>query len=119
MEIMNFAIDGYKDVEAREYLGIFGNPIKHTLSPIIHNTISRRLCKDMRYIPFQITENLGDAVDMAYKDGVLGLNITVPYKQEVMEHLVDIDEAAKVIGAVNTLVHSNGGYKGYNTDMYG
>lgn len=119
MEIMNFAIDGYKDVEAREYLGIFGNPIKHTLSPIIHNTISRRLCKDMRYIPFQITENLGDAVDMAYKDGVVGLNITVPYKQEVMEHLVDIDEAAKVIGAVNTLVHSNGGYKGYNTDMYG
>ncbi|MBE5953013.1 MAG: shikimate dehydrogenase [Lachnospiraceae bacterium] len=119
MEIMNFAVDGYKDIDAGEYLGIFGNPIKHTMSPVIHDTISRQLGKDMRYIPFHITENLGEAVDMAYRDGIVGLNITVPYKQQVMEHLVDIDEAARVIGAVNTLVRCEDGYKGYNTDMYG
>ncbi len=119
MEIMKYAIEGYRDVEALEYLGIFGNPIKHTMSPIIHNTISRNLNKNMRYIPFQITDNLGDAVKMAYDAGIVGLNITVPYKQQVMKHLVDIDEAAKVIGAVNTLVRCNKGYKGYNTDMYG
>ncbi len=116
---MKYAIDGYKDVKAEQYIGIFGNPIKHTMSPIIHNTISRQLCKDMRYIPFHITEDLGGMVKTAYEDGIVGLNITVPYKQDVMEHLVDIDEAAKAIGAVNTLVRVDGGYKGYNTDMEG
>ena len=116
---MKYAIDDYKAVQAEEYIGIFGNPIKHTMSPIIHNTISRQLSKDMRYIPFHITEDLGGAVKTAYEDGIVGLNITVPYKQEVMEHLADVDEAAKAIGAVNTLVRVDGGYKGYNTDMEG
>ena len=119
MKMMKYAIEGYKDVKAKQYIGIFGNPIKHTMSPIIHNTISRQLCKDMRYIPFHITEDLGCAVKQAYDDGIVGLNITVPYKQQVMEHLVCIDDAAKVIGAVNTLVRVDGGYKGYNTDMPG
>ena len=119
MEIMKYAIDGYKDIKAKQYIGIFGNPIKHTMSPVIHNTISKNLGKDISYVPFHITEDLGSAVNTAFKDGVLGLNITVPYKQQVMEHLVDVDEAARAIGAVNTLVRVNGGYKGYNTDMEG
>lgn len=119
MDIMKYAIEGYKDVEAQQYIGIFGNPINHTMSPIIHNTISRQLGKNMSYIPFHITEKLGDAVKTAYDDGIIGLNITVPFKQQVMEHLVDIDDAAKVIGAVNTLVRCEGGFKGYNTDMPG
>jgi len=119
MDIMQFAIEGYKNINAKKYIGIFGNPIKHTLSPVIHDTISRELMVDERYIPFHITDGLGKAVKMAYKDSILGLNITVPYKQDVMEHLVDIDKAAKAIGAVNTLVRVDGGYKGYNTDMPG
>ncbi len=119
MEIMKYAIEGYRDVKAQQYIGIFGNPIKHTMSPVIHNTMCKQLGKEMSYIPFHITENLGDAVNMAYKDGIVGLNITVPYKQDVMPYLVDIDEAARVIGAVNTLVRAEGGYKGYNTDMPG
>lgn len=119
MNIMNYAIDGYKDIQSEEYIGIFGNPIKHTLSPVIHNTISYELGISERYIPFHITENLGDAVKTAFDDGILGLNITVPYKQEVMPYLVDIDPAAKAIGAVNTLVRMEDGYKGYNTDMPG
>ncbi len=119
MEIMKYAIDEYKDIKDERYLGIFGNPIKHTMSPLMHNTISDELGLDMRYIPFHITEKLGEAVKTAFNDGIVGLNITVPYKQEVMEHLVDIDEAARVIGAVNTLVRCEKGYKGYNTDMPG
>lgn len=119
MNIMKYAIDGYKDIEAEKYIGIFGNPIKHTLSPVIHDTISRELGLDERYIPFHITEDLGEAVQKAFSDGVLGLNITVPYKQEVIPELVDIDLAAKAIGAVNTLVRTQNGYKGYNTDMPG
>lgn len=119
MNIMNYAIDGYKDIQTSKYIGIFGNPIKHTLSPVIHDTISKELGIDERYIPFHITENLGEAVKTAFDDGILGLNITVPYKQEVMPYLVDIDPAAKAIGAVNTLVRMEDGYKGYNTDMPG
>ena len=119
MKIMNRAIKGYCDIKAENYLGIFGNPIKHTLSPIIHDTISMAMEIDEKYIPFYIEDNLGEYVNLAFDEGILGLNITVPYKQDVMEFLVDIDEAAKGIGAVNTLVRTDNGYKGYNTDMQG
>jgi shikimate dehydrogenase len=55
----------------------------------------------------------------AYALNILGLNVTVPHKQAVMETLVDIDPLAKAIGAVNTLQRADGGYKGYNTDILG
>lgn len=119
MKIMQYALENYIDTKAKQYLGIFGDPISHSLSPLLHDTISSDLGLDIRYIPFHITDNLGLAVKMAYEDGILGLNITVPHKQAVMEHLVEVDEAARVIGAVNTLVRVDGGYKGYNTDMPG
>ena len=119
MNIMNYAILGYKNIQEEKYIGIFGNPIKHTLSPIIHDTISTTLDINERYIPFHITGDLGKAVKTAFDEGVLGLNITVPYKQEVMQYLVDVDPAAEAIGAVNTLVRMEEGYKGYNTDMPG
>lgn len=117
--VMDYVENEYKNILSPKYIGIFGNPIKHTLSPIIHDTISRRLGLDERYIPFHIEENLGMAVKDAFDKGILGLNITVPHKQSVMEYLVETDHAAKVIGAVNTLVRADGGYKGYNTDMPG
>ena len=117
---MKYAIQGYGDVTAMHLLGIFGNPIKHTLSPVIHDTLSDALRLSERYVPFCVEdEELSHCVKLAYDEGVLGLNITVPHKQHVMESLVDVDIAAKTIGAVNTLVRVEGGYKGYNTDMPG
>ena len=117
---MKYAIQGYEDVAAEHLLGIFGNPIKHTLSPVIHDTLSDALGLSERYVPFCVEdEDLSRCVKLAYDEGVLGLNITVPHKQHVMESLVDVDIAAKTIGAVNTLVRVEGGYKGYNTDMPG
>ena len=59
------------------------------------------------------------AVEGAFALDVLGLNVTVPYKSEVMEYLVGIDGMAEKIGAVNTLVRTEHGYKGYNTDLMG
>lgn len=103
-------------------LGLMGNPVEHTLSPLIHNGISKQMGIDSVYVPFHVdTENVGDAVKGAYALNVLGMNVTVPYKNEVMEYLVDIDEGANHIGAVNTLVRleEQHGYKGYNTDMMG
>lgn len=119
MNLMDLVVDSYKDIKAQKYLGIFGHPIGHTLSPVIHDTISDALGKDMRYIPFHVENDLGTAVKAAFAQGIVGLNITVPHKQAVMEYLVDIDDAAKAIGAVNTLVRTEQGFKGYNTDMPG
>lgn len=117
--IMKFALDGYKDIKADKLIGIFGNPIKHTLSPLIHDTLSKILGINERYIPFHIENNLCKYVEIAYDQGILGLNITIPYKQEVISCLAEVDAAAKLIGAVNTLVRCKEGYMGYNTDMPG
>ncbi len=101
-------------------LGLLGDPVQHTMSPLIHNTLSDILDINEVYVPFHThKEDLEDAVSGAYALNILGLNATVPHKAEVMDKLVDIDDGAKAIGAVNTLVRVEGGYKGYNTDMMG
>ena len=114
-----------KDEQRMEYdgktrlCGLIGNPVEHTMSPLIHNTLARLKNQNLVYVPFHVKENLSDAVKGAYALNVLGMNVTVPYKSDVMESIVDIDELAERIGAVNTLVRTSNGYKGYNTDMPG
>lgn len=100
-------------------MGLIGNPVEHTLSPAIHNTIASFMGENMVYVPFPVADSIEGAVKGAYALGVQGLNITVPYKSEVIPFLVQMDEEAKTIGAVNTLVRTNGGFKGYNTDIKG
>lgn len=108
-------INGYTRV-----CGLFGNPVEHTMSPFIHNFIAEQTNINLAYVPFRIYDGyLEDAVKGAYALNLLGVNVTVPYKTDVIKSLVDIDELAKAIGAVNTLVRVEGGYKGYNTDMPG
>lgn len=100
--------------------GLIGNPVEHTLSPIIHNTLAERLGQNLVYVPFPVEMGkVADAVVGADALQLLGLNVTVPYKSEVIAGLKEIDALAKDIGAVNTLVRTDGGYKGYNTDMEG
>ena len=99
--------------------GIFGNPIEHTLSPFIHNTLAEIIDEDSVYTAFHVSDEPGKAAEGAFAMGVEGLNITVPFKQDIMKSLVDIDRTAEAIGAVNTLVRAENGYKGYNTDVYG
>ena len=100
-------------------LGVIGNPIEHTLSPVIHNTLCELKGINAAYVPIHVESDIGAAVKGLYASGFSGLNITVPYKQQVMENVVAIDSLAERIGAVNTLVPAEGGYKGYNTDMPG
>lgn len=101
-------------------LGLLGNPVEHTLSPVIHNTLSEILERNQVYVPFHVeAERLEQAVQGAFALNILGLNVTVPYKNPVMKYAVELDDAAKAIGAVNTLVRNEEGYKGYNTDMPG
>jgi shikimate dehydrogenase len=101
--------------------GLIGNPVKHTLSPLIHNMLAEMLGINMVYVPFEVKEeNVGDAIRGAMALDLQGLNVTIPHKSAVIPYLEDIDPLAKGIGACNTLVRTgNGGFKGYNTDMTG
>ncbi len=100
--------------------GLIGNPVEHTLSPVIHNNLAQMLGINLAYVPFLVEEDgLAKAVEGAYELSILGMNVTVPHKSAVIGHLKEIDDLAEKIGAVNTLVRCEGGYKGYNTDMSG
>lgn len=100
--------------------GLIGNPVEHTMSPLIHNTLAKLLSHNLVYVPFHVEEGrVQQAVEGAYALNVLGVNVTVPYKRQVMESLAWTDELAGKIGAVNTLVRCEDGFKGYNTDMPG
>lgn len=100
-------------------MGLIGNPVEHTLSPVIHNTIAWNMDENMVYVPFPVKEDIASAIKGAYALGIQGMNITVPYKSDAIFSLADIDKEAQIIGAVNTLVRVEGGYKGYNTDLPG
>lgn len=100
--------------------GLIGNPVEHTLSPLIHNHLAEMTGQNLVYVPFQVAEgSVEAAVKGAYALNIQGLNVTVPHKSAVMPWLQETDALAQKIGAVNTLVRTGGGYKGYNTDMPG
>ncbi|RKM55657.1 shikimate dehydrogenase [Butyrivibrio sp. X503] len=100
--------------------GLIGNPVHHTMSPLIHNSIAQMKGINLVYVPFEVPKGgVKNAVRGANALGIKGLNVTVPYKSDVIDHLVEIDPLAEGIGAVNTLVRCEGGFKGYNTDMTG
>ena len=140
--------------------GLIGNPVGHTISPLIQNTAAADTGIDLVYVPFHVhgwqtaekesaeksnavvvngastvdpvpaksdrsaisdSDALSRAVQGAYALNLLGLNVTVPYKNAVIPFLSSVDPLAEKIGAVNTLVRDEaaGGYRGYNTDIIG
>ena len=99
--------------------GLIGNPVEHTKSPVIHNGLAAMFGHNLVYVPFHVEADLNKAVEGAYALNILGMNVTVPYKSDVIPYLKEVDRLAAQIGAVNTLVRMEGGYKGYNTDMPG
>ena len=100
--------------------GLIGNPVAHSISPVIHNRLAGLRGDNLVYATFKVEAgNVAAAVKGAYALDILGLNVTVPHKQAVIDELVDIDGLAAAIGAVNTLVRTEGGFKGYNTDILG
>lgn len=100
--------------------GLIGNPVEHTMSPAIHNTLAQELSENLVYVPLHVPEGrLREAVEGAFALNLLGCNVTVPYKSQVIPFLKELDPLARHIGAVNTLVRVEDGFKGYNTDMPG
>ncbi|WP_138415663.1 shikimate dehydrogenase [Aquibacillus sediminis] len=101
-------------------LGLIGYPIKHSLSPWIHQQFMDTLGVEGRYDLYESPpEQLGETINQLRDQQLDGFNITVPYKQKIIPYLDELDSDAKEIGAVNTVVQTNGKWKGYNTDGAG
>lgn len=97
-----------------------GDPVEHSMSPPMHNAAFEHLGLDYVYVPFNVKKNaLGEAIKGAGALGIKGLNLTIPHKTSALKFLDVIDEAAELIGAVNTLKFDRGTITGYNTDGLG
>lgn len=101
-------------------VGIFGYPIEHTFSPLMHNAAFSTLGLDYCYIPFEVRpKDLKSAVEGIRTLNIRGVNITVPHKEAVIKYLDELSEEAKLIGAVNTIENRDGKLIGHNTDGRG
>jgi len=101
-------------------VGVIGHPIKHTLSPLMHNHAFKELDLDYVYLPFDISSTgLHDSLKGMVALGIRGFNVTLPHKERIMEYMDELSDSAKIVGAVNTVVSDNGKLIGYNTDVTG
>ena len=99
---------------------IIGDPVGHSLSPVMHNAAFKELGLNIVYVAFPVkTDKLEDAIKGAKSLGLLGLNVTMPHKHAVMQYLDETDSTAKTLGAVNTILNERGKLFGYNTDGKG
>jgi shikimate dehydrogenase len=107
-------------------LAVLGHPIAHSLSPAMHNAALTALARDnprfrdWRYFRFDVPpDDLPEALDLLHQKKFHGLNLTVPHKVLAFERVAKIDPATLRVGAVNTLVWTERGWRGHNTDGYG
>jgi shikimate dehydrogenase len=101
-------------------VGIIGYPVRHSLSPVMHNAEFARLGLDYVYVAWEVHPGeIPEAVKGLRVLGAVGFNVTVPHKQAVVAELDELSEEAKAIGAVNTVRFENGRAVGYNTDASG
>ena len=99
-------------------IGIVGNPLSKSRSPVMQNAALKASSINGIYLPFE-AGNL-DCIEEAIRAyDIRGMNVTIPYKQEIIDHLDAVDPAASSIGAVNTIVNDDGRLIGYNTDVKG
>lgn len=99
---------------------IIGDPVEHSLSPIMHNAAFKKLGLNLVYVAFTVTSTeLKDSVLGAKSLGLKGLNVTMPHKSAVIHYLDEVDLSVKSIGAVNTILCNHGRLIGYNTDGTG
>ena len=100
--------------------GVFGWPVRHSLSPVFQNAAFRHCGLDFVYIPLAVEPaGLRDAVEGIRAMNILGMNITIPHKKAVIHFLDGIDSEAEMLGAVNTISNVNGKLEGAITDGQG
>ena len=99
---------------------LLGSPCKHSISPMMHNKAFEALGLDYRYLAFEVNETtLKTAVEGLKALGARGFNLTMPCKNQMVSLCDELSPAAKLIGAVNTVVNNNGILTGHNTDGIG
>ena len=99
---------------------IIGDPVGHSLSPVMHNAAFKELGLNIVYVAFPVkADELEDAIKGARSLGLLGLNVTMPHKHAIIQYLDETDSTAKAMSAVNTILNERGKLFGYNTDGKG
>ena len=112
--------DRLRLVESPTVVWLFGHPVGHSLSPLMHNAAFKHHSLDMTYIARDVRpEELPTAVAELRSRLARGANLTLPHKQAVLPLLDEIDPEAARVGAVNTVVNEEGNLSGYNTDLEG
>lgn len=111
------SVSSGQDRHLKNYI-LLGNPVGHSLSPLMHNAALNALGLEGRYNAFCIYD-LAAAIQGIRGMDIRGVSVTIPFKSAVMEYLDDISEDALNIGAVNTIINSNGRLTGANTDWLG
>jgi 3-dehydroquinate dehydratase/shikimate dehydrogenase len=108
----------YDQINAEtEVYGVIGDPIGHSLSPLVHNAAFRHLELNKVYLPFRIPrEDLSSFLEDAPELGIKGLSVTIPHKEAVLKRLTKVDGAVRGVGAANTIVFEAGQISGHNTD---
>ena len=97
-----------------------GDPIEHSLSPLLHNWVFESLNFDASYDKIHVVESaLGEYVNKIRSGELSGINITIPHKTEIMQYVDVVNPRAQLIGAINHLMENNGKIIGNNTDWYG
>lgn len=98
-------------------VGIFGDPVAHSLSPVMQNAAIQAAAIDAVYVPFHVTPaNLAAAVEGIRSLGLAGVNLTIPHKEAALSLVDELDADARIIGAINVIVNYEGRLVGYNTD---
>jgi shikimate dehydrogenase len=105
------------DAQTQLY-GVIGNPVRHSLSPIIHNGAFRRMGLNAVYLAFEV-KDLKEAMIGIRRLGIRGVSVTIPFKTEVIPFLDKVEGVAREIKAVNTIANEGGELVGYNTDWRG
>ncbi|HVA64498.1 MAG TPA: shikimate dehydrogenase [Terriglobales bacterium] len=103
---------------ATRIYGVLGYPLAHSLSPRMHNAAYRRTGENALYLPLP-SRRPTDVLDFADDIPLSGFSVTHPYKSAFLDRLERMDPIAKAVGAINTVVRSQGKFYGYNTDVAG
>src|ERR1019366_6090283 len=119
LDAMQALYHGGKIPRRTRVYGVIGNPIGHSLSPLLHNTAFGARKLDAVFVPFLVGD-LRDFLRCIKSFGISGFAVTIPHKEQILRHLDDCDPLAARIGAVNTVVvRGPGRLYGYNTDYVG
>ncbi len=117
LEDLHARAEGRGPIPPEVRLAVLGSPVEHSLSPAMHNAALESLGSDLRYGKVECPpENLVEAVELARQAGFLGLNLTIPHKFEALRLCTELDDTARQLGAVNTLLFDGSRIVGFNTD---